>query len=182
MLNWLDIALAAILLLAVIIGFIKGFVRELMGLLVIVAAIVLAGRFYDPVASFMRKFISNPMTANFLGFFIVFVVILIVGGVVASWISRLTKGSLTFVTHLLGGIIGFLEGILICCALVSALYAFPLNDRALVNSKLRPLCDKATSIIIGLVPQDLKDKIKAKYSEITQPPINPAEKKDGQKI
>jgi membrane protein required for colicin V production len=165
--NWLDIALAAVVLLAVIIGLVKGFIRELVGLIVIVLGIVIAARFYGPVASFAAKFIKNPTAASFVGFLLIFLAVLIAGGFVAGLIAKATKGSLGFVNHILGGVIGCLEGVLVAGAVVFALLAFPVNKSALMGSKLAPLVYQVTKTVVQFIPQELKDQIKTAYENIS---------------
>jgi membrane protein required for colicin V production len=164
--NWLDIVLAAMVLLAVVIGLIKGFVREIIGLIVIAVGILVAARFYKPVAAFAGKFIKNPAVASFVGFFILFLAVLIIGGFLAGVIGKATKGSLGFVNNLLGGIVGCAEGILIAGAIVFAMLAFPINKNALMGSKLAPTVYKITKAAVQLVPAELKDQIKVTYEEI----------------
>jgi membrane protein required for colicin V production len=164
--NWLDIVLAAAVLAAVIVGLIKGFVRELIGLIVIVVGIVVAAQIFGPVARFIGKFISNPTTANFIGFLLVFLVILIAGGILAGVIAKLTKGGLGFMNNLLGGIIGFLEGVLVAGAIVFAMLAFPVDKTALTNSKLAPLAYSVTKTIVQFIPRELKDQLRDAYQNI----------------
>ncbi len=166
--NWLDIVLAVIMLAALIVGLIKGFVRELVGLIVIIVGIFVAGRFYGPLAGFVGKFIKNPAAANFIGFLLIFLVVLIIGGFIAGIISRATKRGLGFVNNVLGGIIGALEGILIAGAVIFAMLAFPVNKDALNGSKLAPFVYGVTKTIIQIVPQELKDQIKTAYENISQ--------------
>jgi membrane protein required for colicin V production len=165
--NWLDILLAAVILLAVVVGLVKGFIRELVGLIVIFVGIVVAARFYGPVASVVAKLIKNPVAAKFVGFLLLFLAVLIAGGILAGLIARMTKGSLGFANHLLGGAIGCLEGVLVAGAVVFALLAFPVNKSALMGSKLAPLVYQVTKTVVQFIPQELKDQIKSAYEGIS---------------
>jgi membrane protein required for colicin V production len=165
--NWLDIGLAVVVLSAVIVGLVKGFVREIIGLIVIIAGIVIAARVFGPVSRLAGKFISDPTTANFVGFLLVFLVVLIVGGVIAGFIAKLTKGGLGFANHALGGIIGLLEGILVAGAIVFALLIFPVNKSALNGSRLAPFIYKVTKTIVQFIPQELKDQLRDAYDNIS---------------
>jgi membrane protein required for colicin V production len=171
--NWLDIVLAGLVLIAVIVGLVKGFVREIIGLIVIVAGILVAASLYKPVASFAGKFIKNPAAANFVGFLLLFLAVLIIGGFLAGLIGKATKGSLGFVNNLLGGIIGCAEGVLIAGAIVFAMLAFPVNKSALMGSKLAPTVYKITKAAVQLVPAELKDQIKTAYGELMAKPEAP---------
>lgn len=164
--NWLDIVLACLVILAFIIGLVKGFVREIIGLIVVLVGIFVAARFYGPVASFAGKLIKDPPAANFVGFLILFLAVLIIGGFLANLVTKATKGSLGFVNHILGALVGCVEGVLVAGAVVFALLAFPVNKSALSGSRLAPLVYKVTKTAVQLIPQELKDQIKIAYEGI----------------
>ena len=166
--NWLDIVLAAAVISAVIVGLIKGFVRELLGLIVIVAGIVVAARIFGPAARVMGTIISDPTAAKFVGFLLVFLIILIAGGIAAGFIAKLTKGGYGFANNLLGGAIGFVEGTLVAGAIVFALLAFPVNKNALMGSKLAPLVYKVTKTVVQFIPRELKDQLRDAYDNISK--------------
>ncbi len=166
--NWLDILLGLVVLSAVIVGLIKGFVRELIGLIVIIVGIIAAARLFGPLARFAGKFISNPTTANFVGFLLVFLAVLIVGGILAGFIAKLTKGGLGFANHVLGGLIGFVEGILVAGAVVFAMLAFPINKKAINGSKLAPSIYEFTKTIVQFIPRELKDQLREAYENISK--------------
>jgi membrane protein required for colicin V production len=166
--NWLDVLLAVAVLSAVIVGLVKGFVREFIGLIVIIAGIVIAARAFGPVARFAGKFISNPTTANFVGFLLVFLAVLIAGGILAGFIAKLTKGGLGFANHALGGLIGLVEGTLVAGAVVFALLAFPVNKSAINGSQLAPLIYRVTKTVVQFIPQELKDQLRDAYENISK--------------
>jgi membrane protein required for colicin V production len=170
--NWLDIILALVVLSAIIVGLVKGFVRELIGLIVIIAGIIIAARFFGPVARFAGKFISNTTTANFIGFLLVFLAVLILGGILAGFIAKLTKGGLGFVNHVLGGLIGLIEGILAAGAIVFAMLAFPINKNAINGSQLAPFIYGFTKTVVQFIPQELKDQLRDAYENISKSGTN----------
>jgi len=177
MINWLDIVLGVILIAAALTGLIKGLVREVIGLAVIIVGIFLAGHYHPAVAKFVGRFISNPTVAGFLGFLFIFIVVLTAGGLVAGLVSKLVNASLGLVNHLVGAAIGLVEGAFICGALVFALLAFPISKDAVANSKLAPTCYTVTKTVISLIPQNLKDQIKTTYDSLSK-----SEKKHGQEV
>jgi membrane protein required for colicin V production len=176
MVGWLDIVLAIILAAAFMAGLIKGLVKEVVGIMAVLLGFIVAARYYARVAGFLGKYIHGPAVAKFLGFILIFLVVLIVGSIIAALVSKLMVGPLRFFNHVLGGIIGFLEGILICGVLVFALLVFPINKEALSNSKLAPYCYGLTKAMVHLIPQDLKNQFQEAYKNIKR------EVKNGQKI
>lgn len=177
MIGWLDVVLAVILLVTVIMGLVRGLIKEVVGIVAIIAGFILAARYYVSLADLIGRLIHQPTVAKFLGFIIIFLVVIAAGSLIAWLLSKLMKGPLKFVDHLLGGLVGFLEGVLICGVFVFALLVFPLNKQALLNSRLAPYCYGLTKAMIHLIPQDLKDQFKAAYQDIVK-----GGNKDGQKI
>jgi membrane protein required for colicin V production len=166
MISWLDVVLAVLIVAAVVMGFIKGLVREILGFVVVAAGIVLAARWYRPVAGAVGKLVRSGPVADFLGFILVFLGVFLLGAVLTTLVCKVAKGGLGFINHLLGGFLGLAEGVLVGGALVFGLLAFPVNPDAVANSRLAPVCYETTKVLISLVPQELKDKIKTAYENV----------------
>jgi len=177
MIGWLDIILAVILVGAIISGLVRGLIKEAVGIAAAVAGFFIAARWYAPIAASVDRYLRNPTVSKFLGFLLVFAGVLIVGAVVSFILSKIMVGPLKFANHLLGGLIGLVEGMFLCGALVFALLVFPVNTKALSESRLAPYCYSVTKAMVGLIPQDLKDRFKAAYQEIVK-----SEAVDGKKI
>jgi len=167
-LNWLDIVLIAILLVTVILGFAKGLIREIIGLASVILGLILASLYYPYVSSFFEHIISHETLSHFLGFLIIFFAVLLVGGLISHLLSKLMKGPLKFLNHLLGGAFGLLKGILICGVLVFALLVFPISKEALVKSYFAPYCFGLAKATVYLIPQDLRAKFKSAYQDIVR--------------
>jgi membrane protein required for colicin V production len=168
MIGWVDIILVVILAGAMIAGLIKGLVKEVIGLAAVIIGFIVASRSYNDVAGFLLKGIHEPAIAKFLGFLIVFLGVLILGWLAAWLLSKLMIGPLKFINHILGGAFGLLEGILICGVLVFALLVFPINNKALADSKLAPYCYGLTKALVHLVPQELKSQFKEAYRKFIE--------------
>ena len=76
-----DIVILIIVLLSSVIGLVRGLFEELLSLLVWFAAIGLALYFSADLAGMLVNQFSDETTRSVLGFFIVFVAVLILGGV-----------------------------------------------------------------------------------------------------
>ncbi len=177
MIGWLDIVLAIILLVTVIMGLVRGLIKEVIGIIAILVGFILAARYYVFFADLIGRLIRQPTVAKFLGFIIFFLIVVAVGSLIAFLLSKLMRGPLKFINHVLGGFVGFLEGILICGVFVFALLVFPLNKRALLDSRLAPYCYGLTKAMIHLIPEDLKNQFRAAYRDLMK-----GGSKDGQKI
>lgn len=164
--NWLDIILLIIIVASLILGSIKGLVRQVIGIAAVIFGLVLALVYYPYVAVLYHRWIESQVLSHFLGFITVFIAVLCLGWLIAWLISKIIKGPLKFIDHVLGGGFGFLKGILICGVLVFALLIFPVSVRALKNSYLAPYCLGMTKLVAKVMPQELKDTFKETYDEI----------------
>ncbi len=175
--NWIDVILISILALTSILGVIKGLVKQVFGLLAGIIGLILALGFYSQVSWIYLRFVSNEVVANFLGFLTIFLAVLCLGWVSSYCLSKFIKGPLKLLNNILGGGLGLLKGILICGVVVFALLVFPISKKALKESVLSPVCLQMTRAMISLIPQELKEKFKEAYQEITR-----RVEKDGKKI
>ncbi len=162
-LSTLDIILLIVLLVTLVFGLIKGLVRQAIGLVAVVAGLVLAARYYPRAGAFVHKVVSNPIVADFVGFLAVFAVVIAAGWLIGLLVSKLMKGPLNFLDHVLGGVFGLIKGVLICGVIVFALLVFEVRRDALAGSKLAPLCFHATRTVVRLIPGELKAKFKSAY-------------------
>lgn len=179
MIGWVDIVLAVVLIGTLVAGLIRGLVKEVVGLAAALLGFIIASRTYLHVAGFLQKYLHEPVAAKFLGFILVFLAVLVIGSLAAALLSKLMLGPLKFINHVLGGVFGLLEGVLICGVFIFALLVFPINKEALSNSRLAPYCYELTKVLVNLIPQDLKDQFKEAYRNIKG---EVKEVKNGQKI
>jgi membrane protein required for colicin V production len=175
--NWLDYVLLAIIVVTAVVGVFRGFARQAIGLAAVVAGLVLAVVYYDQMAGVFETFVKNRLLSNFLGFLLIFVVVLIAGGILGHLVTKAMKGPLAFANRLFGGVFGFLKAVLICGILVFALVSFEVAKPALRTSVLAPACLGVTRAVINMVPQDLRARFNDSYKRIRE-----SGGKHGQKI
>jgi len=163
--NWLDILLFVILAVTVIIGAIKGFIRQIIGLLAVVAALVLATKYYS-YGSEIFAFIRNDVLAQLLGFFLIFVAVICIGWMINILLAKVVRGPFKSMNRFLGAFFGLIKGVIVCCAVVFGLVVFPISAKALEESQLSPYCIEIAKAAYNLIPQELKDKFNEAYREI----------------
>jgi membrane protein required for colicin V production len=166
--NWLDIVFVIILLGTMILGIVKGLIRQVIGLAAVIIGLVLASLYYEGIAEVVQKLIRDRLLSNFLGFLIIFLCVLAVGALLSHFISKAMKGPLAFINRLSGGLFGLLKAVLICGIIVFALTVFGVAREALETSRLAPVCLGVTRAAVNLIPQDLKTKFNQSYKEIRQ--------------
>jgi membrane protein required for colicin V production len=119
MLTWADIALLTIVGLSTIVGLWRGFVVEVMSLAVWVAAFWLAFAFGDEAAALFDGVVQAPSARLFLGYAMLFVGALMVGGLATWLMGKLVKSTgLSGTDRLLGLVFGLLRGAALACVLV----------------------------------------------------------------
>lgn len=166
--NWLDFVLLAVVLITVVIGLVKGFIRETIGVASVILGLVLAGQYYENLSALLRPVITPALLDDFVSFLLIFFAAVLLGWVTASLLSHWTKGPFKFFNHLLGGAFGFLKGLLICGVVVLALLVFSVEKEAVSKSQLAPYALYVTNGIVQFVPQELKARFKSIYRDIKE--------------
>ncbi len=163
---WLDIFFIIIILITIIMGLVKGFMRQIIGILAVIAGLYLAVEYYHYVADVIFQIIPHQIASNFLGFLLIFVLVLTLGWLIGLSVSKVIKGAIKLFDRVLGGGLGLLKGILICVVVVLALLIFPINKNWLNESQIAPACLKISRTFVYLFPEGLKEKFRVKYREM----------------
>lgn len=166
--NWLDYVILAIVIVTAIIGIFKGFVRQVIGLAAVIAGLVLAVVYYQQTAGVFMRFVKNQLVSNFLGFLLIFVVVLTAGAILGHLFTKAMVGPLAFANRLFGAVFGIIKAVLICGILVFALVSFEVAKSALETSVLAPACLGVTRAVVNLVPKDLRTRFNESYKRIRE--------------
>lgn len=171
--NWLDYVLAAILLCSVIMSARKGFSREIIGLAAALFALVLGMWFYGLAGSFVQPYVSSTRVANLLGFLLVVFAVLL-GGAMIGWIVNrfLRTIGLSFFDRVLGAAFGFVRGLLVAMALLTAFMAFGPNvasgsaSSSVIHSRIAPWVLSASHAFVAIAPMELKSSFSQQYAQV----------------
>jgi len=170
--NWLDILLSIILLSSVVLSFRKGLSREVIGLVAVVLALLMGTWFYGTAGSFLLGYVSSPRIANFIGFCLVFIGVMLLGSLISYFVGRFLRVTgLSFVDHLLGAAFGLLRGSLVAIALVMGMMAFAQSGQppaAIVHSRLAPYVVDAARLFAGMAPHELKEGFHKSYALVKE--------------
>ncbi|WBV67228.1 CvpA family protein [Legionella pneumophila] len=90
-LQWVDIAIVAIIALSVLTGLFRGFVKELVALCVWVLAIWLGFNYSQSLDPWLSSYIEEQSVRTAIGFIIILFATLFVGGVVNAILSFILK-------------------------------------------------------------------------------------------
>ena len=128
--NWADYAIFAIILISLLVGALRGFIKEVFSLVIWAAAFVIAYQYGGDVAGLMEQHVSLPSARAAMGFGGLFIVVLLVGGLLNYLVGRLVESTgLSGTDRLLGGVFGAARGLAIVVAvlLVSGFTPIPAD-------------------------------------------------------
>ena len=115
-----DYIVLAIVGVSTFLGLLRGFVKELLSLVAYAAAFVAAIWWGPWVSSWLTAFIENDLLRTAAAYAAVFIVVLLLVGLINVTLGTLIdKTGLTPADHGMGGIFGFLRGLLIVLVLVA---------------------------------------------------------------
>lgn len=179
--NYLDIIIAALLIVFGVGGLRKGIIIEAATLLGLGIGLYGAFHFSDFTASKLVEFVEiNPKYLNLVSFVVTFFVLALLVNLLGRLLAKLVKTiNLGFVDRLGGFVFGIAEGLLICSLLVMLLNV--LNFSGIVkedtkkNSLLYPYVEKAVPYVyqgydlVKEAVQDITDDEEEPQSEIPTP-------------
>jgi membrane protein required for colicin V production len=149
---------------SLVLGLLRGIIKASITLLACIAGLLAAGYLYPYLGAAIKPVVSSKLAADFLGFIIVFLTVVIAGIVVSSLLRKaLKRVRLGWMDHLLGGAFGLVRGWLICSALYLALTAFPIKLDAVEQAKLSPLLLEGTRVIAYLTSPDVRERFQNGY-------------------
>lgn len=168
--NWLDVVLLLIIGYCVFSSFRKGMVRQALGVVTVVTALLAGFWLYGTAGSYLASWTSSRHVADFLGFVLVFVGVLVLGGLVGFVMGKFLKVTgLSVVDRLLGAVIGLVEGGLVSVALLTAMMAFSTGEgppSAVVHSRVAPYVLVGARGAAALAPHGLKTGFRTRYSQV----------------
>ena len=154
----IDIIIAAALVVSVIVGIVRGFVKESISIAALLIAIWAALYFGPAVGNVSSSWLSSEALQMWFGRVLVFAIILSVGGLLGWGISRLVRMSvLSGMDRLLGSLFGAARGVLLLAVfIIGGQFAGFDNDDWWLNSRLIPHVEVVAEWIKVMAPQGLE--------------------------
>ena len=126
--TWLDIAILAILALSAIFGLVRGFIKEMLSLVVWVLSFWWRSA-TSPRWRFILRTISNTRTRLVAAFVLLFLAVVLIGMVVSGLLVRIARSSgVGGPDRTLGALFGLLRGALVVTLLVLVTGITPLAE------------------------------------------------------
>jgi len=154
-LNYFDYLLIGVVGLSVVLSLWRGFVREIISLIGLVAAFFAASRASGYAGDFLGKWIPNGTVSDIAGFALVFVLIMLVVGIIGMIIRKLVDmADLTATDRTLGIFFGAARGILLIALsfLIYTSYAKP-DYSWMKTSLLTPYAIQAGDMLGEAIPE-----------------------------
>jgi membrane protein required for colicin V production len=175
---WPDYAILAVIAISILVGVLRGFIKEVFSLFVWAAAFLVAYQFGGDVATMMEDAVSLPSARSAMGFTGLFVAVLLVGGLINYLLGRLVASTgLSGTDRLLGGVFGAARGLglMVAVLLVAGFTPIPADpwwQESRTIARMMPLVDWATSWL----PESIAEHLDFEPADATQPaPGKPGE-------
>lgn len=145
--SWPDYAIIAVVAVSILVGALRGFIKEVFSLVVWAAAFLVAYHFSGDVADLMADAIALPSARTAMGFAGLFIAVLLVGGLANYLLGKLVQSTgLSGTDRLLGGVFGAARGLALVVAvlLVSGFTPIPADPwwkESATIQRLMPLVD-----------------------------------------
>jgi membrane protein required for colicin V production len=151
----IDIIIAVALVGSIIVGFVRGFVKEAFSIATLLIAIWASLYFGPAVGELSESWLSSTELQTWFGRILVFAIILSVGGLLGWGISKLIRLSvLSGVDRLLGSLFGALRGIVfVALFVIGGQFAGFDNDDWWLKSKLLPHFEVVADWIKVMAPK-----------------------------
>jgi membrane protein required for colicin V production len=169
--NWLDLLLALIVLWSTVASFVRGFTKEVVSLLAVVVGLVMGCWFYGVAGSFLLPFVKHAAFANIAGFFLVFIVCLLIGALIGFGLTRvLDFAHLSWVNRLVGAGFGLVRGALVGIVILLGISAFAPEPppESVVHSRLAPYLMGAARVAAWMAPREFRNGFDATHDRVRE--------------
>lgn len=171
----IDILIAVAIVISVVVGIFRGFVKEAISIAALLFAIWAALYFGPSVGEVSDSWLNSEELKMWFGRSLVFIVVLVIGGLLGWAISKFVRLSmLSGIDRLMGSAFGVLRGILLVAVFViGGEFAGFDNDDWWRDSRLIPYAEVVADWIKEMAPQGLEliTPDEAAKELLTDPPI-----------
>ncbi|NCF62747.1 MAG: CvpA family protein [Gammaproteobacteria bacterium] len=165
--GWPDYAILAVIAISVLVGALRGFIKEVFSLLVWAAAFLVAYHFAGDVAAWMEDAVTLPSARTAMGFTGLFVTVLLLGGLLNYLLGRLVETTgLSGTDRLLGGVFGAARGLVLVVAVLlvagfTPIPADPWWKDSQTIQRMLPLVEWTT----GFLPESVSEHLEFEPEE-----------------
>ena len=153
-----DYGIIIIIMVSMLMGLMRGLIREILSIITWSAAIVAAIGYCKPISELFHSIIPQPGIRLVIAFILVWFIVLIIGGIINRVIEQIIKVTKFTVTdRITGGIFGFVRGVaIIVVAMVMLKISGIIKDYSLKDSSLIAQFRPVALYLEKQLPDDLK--------------------------
>lgn len=160
--TWPDYFILGVIALSLLVGALRGFIKEVFSLAVWAVAFFVAWNFSGDVADLLSDAVTLPSARTAMGFAGLFIAVLLVGGLINYLLGKLVQTTgLSGTDRLLGGLFGAVRGLALVVALLLVCGFTPIpqdpwwQESATIN-RLMPLVERASDFLPESVTEHLE--------------------------
>ncbi|WP_026340749.1 CvpA family protein [Thioalkalivibrio sp. ALJT] len=159
---WIDLVIIALIVISGLISLFRGFVRESFSLATWIIGVWLGIRHAEAMAAYLPDAIADATLRLGIGFAVIFIGVLIAGGLLGMVANRLVHGTgLSGTDRSLGVVFGLLRGVLLVAVLVFLASLTLMPDEAWwENSRLIPELERLVDWLIAQLPEGWQEQIR----------------------
>ena len=151
--NWFDYLLILVMVLSTIAGVMRGLLREAIGLITWVIAIWIAFHYSSQLEPYLGGLLANDALRPWVARLLIFVVVLLIGTMLAVLISHFVRVSMfAGMDRLWGALFGIVRGMVVIGAIIILCHGTRLQTESWYRSSiLAPYGEHAANILRALV-------------------------------
>lgn len=153
--TWIDWAFAIILGFSILSGFVRGFIREGLGLAAWIIALLAGRALAEPASALLINYIDSQQIRLVVGFILVVFVVLLLAGLAIRLLHAMIEWvGMGFFNRLLGAVFGLLRGGLILILVVAVVGLTPVREAPeWQQSTLLPMVEQGRDLAISQYQQ-----------------------------
>ena len=174
--NWADYVILAVFAVSILIGLLRGFTREALGVLGWIVAFWVAFTYTHAAAEWLMPHIETPSVRRAAAFGGLFLLVLLVASVITFFVGRsVREGALASADRTLGAGFGVLRGLVITAALLWAAGSTAARDDPWWReSALIPRCEWMADMLKAVVPEHWIRALESPSSSDKPPSAKPS--------
>jgi membrane protein required for colicin V production len=150
--NWLDIIILVVLVIAAFMGLRMGLIKAVLLLAGIIVGVVLAGHYSGPLGERLT-FISSAGVAKVVAFAVIMLAVLAAAAIAAALLTWAAKvAMLGWVNRLGGAVAGLFLGALFCGALLAMWVHFLGMAQVITDSAIAAILLERLPMVLALLP------------------------------
>lgn len=166
---WIDWALIAVIILSILVGLWRGFIREVFSIAVWVFAVWVAFRYSGVAAEWLTAWVDLPSARAAIGFAGLLVITLVIGGLAGWLLGQIVDSTgLGGTDRMIGMLFGLIRGlaIVVLALLVARFTPFP-EDPWWQESRLLPYFERLAERSVPWLPENLRGLLAKAEQEST---------------